>query len=127
MFSRNIIYRMGGSTSRAVDGAVHTVRRGLGSFGNDVDSIGQTDNWRDSTNTPYRIGTTLPFAVEGGNTWGAHPTPYGHIFGDTFMAKTKPVNKNITKHQDTTAHHSKHIPHVQPSESKHNTTHHKKK
>lgn len=56
---------MGGSTSRAVDGAVHTVRRGLGSFGNDVDSIGQTDNWRDSINTPYKIPTTLPFAVEG--------------------------------------------------------------
>ena len=122
---------MGGSTSRAVDGAVHTVRRGLGSFGNDLDSIGQTGNWRDSTNTPYRIATTPAFGVEGGNEWGAHPTPYGHIFGDTFMAKDNHEHHNRnTGQSQATAQHSKHIPHVKASKSRYistNTTVLKKK
>lgn len=117
-------------------GAAHSIRGAVGSFGNDVDNtIGNTSNWGDSINTPYRIATTPAVSVEGG-TWGAHfggrfsapvGDAYGHILGDTFMAKTKPVNKNITKHSRATANNSAYHLDFKASESKHNSTHHKKK
>ena len=133
MFSRNIIYRMG--LFGWLGGAAHSIRGTVGSFGNDVDNtLGYTNNWGDSINTPYKIVTTPAFGVEGGNTWGYNPDgkydpdrKYG-IGTSVFMAEVNQAHhKSITEQLHSITHNSKHIPHVQPSESKHNTTHHKKK
>ena len=131
---------MGDSASRAVDSAADSVSNATGSVRNDIDNtFGHTNSIQNASNREYNIGR-WPSRGLINNTWGAHPksTPFDRIVGRDYMATTKPVNKTITKHQDATAHHSKHIPHVKASKSKHiphvkaskstqNTTHHNKK
>ena len=129
---------MGGSASRAVDSAADSVSNATGSVRNDIDNtFGHTNSIQNASNRSKNLGTSISRGAVNSNEGiapdGRYSDPvggaFGHIFGyNAITTKVNPAHhKNITKHQDTKAHHNKHIPHVKASKSTQNTTHHKTK
>ena len=101
-------------------GAAHSIRHGFGSFGNDVDSIGHTSNIQNASNIGYNVGTSVSRGLIN-NTWGYNPD------GKYDPDRKYGIGTSVLMAKVNTAQHSADNSHVQPSESKYNTTQYKKK